>query len=570
LLVVAAIVASYRRAHKRFQDVAGLRCQKRINPVGGDADHSKVERLTPTREELSALVGEDEVYVLDAHALLRPVPSWLLEYGATEANQPISQRLELVHPEDRSRPAEMFLTALASPGQIVDGTYRMQADGRWHTRVSRMLNLLDQDVLPGVLVMGRNEGELEGVELDQVQSNVRGDFHPDNWLVEVLDERARIMEIDGMVEEILGRSAADLLGESATQLVAPESMVSAAEMWATLMGRPGATTAARQLVVRPDGSTLWIDSFLVSRAQPDGSIHVLNFMRDITEQRQQELAIEQLAEEFRSLAEEVPAVIFRCDQRGTISFHNELWATAFPNDLPATSLHKLVFPADHGALDAALARLATAEPAAAPSDRIELRGRRGDTMLALTLRAVGPARTNHVSFVGSVDDITSTMTLRRRASHDALTGLLNRDALEDHLAATMQEDRDGVIVAFLDLDGFKEVNDSFGHESGDLVLATIGQRLRRAFRASDVIGRYGGDEFVLVCKAHKAVDEAAIVQRAEQIFQDPIAWEAGHWQPAGSIGTARPEPDDDVRRIIRRADQAMYLVKARHRHRVAG
>jgi diguanylate cyclase (GGDEF)-like protein/PAS domain S-box-containing protein len=518
---------------------------------------------------VAALVADREVYVLDANAQLLPVPDWLLTRGATEATQPISQRLELVHPEDRSLPAEMFLTALASPGQAIDGTYRMQAEGRWYRRVTRMVNLLDSDFLPGVIVVGHNSAELEGVELDQVSSNFHGDFQPANWLVEVLDERARILEIDGMVEEILGRPAADLQGESATQLVAPESMASAAAMWAALMGRPGTTTAARQRVVRPDGSKLWIDSFLVSRAQPDGSIQVLNFMHDITEQRNQELAIEQLAEEFRSLAEEVPAAIFRCDRAGQISFHNQLWATVVTGDRPANRLQDIVHPASHAQLEAELDRLALLQEDADRSGRVELRGCRGDTMLALKLRAVGQSVANQVSFVGSVEDITSTMTLRRRASHDALTGLLNRDALEDHLQATMEEDRDRVIVAFLDLDGFKEVNDMFGHDGGDLVLATIAERLRRAFRAGDIIGRYGGDEFVLVCKTRNAIDEDDIIRRAERIFHEPITWEGRRWQPAGSVGTARPEPDDDVRRIIRRADQAMYLVKARHRRLAA-
>jgi diguanylate cyclase (GGDEF)-like protein/PAS domain S-box-containing protein len=529
-----------------------------------------VEHGAPTREELATLVAGQEVYLLDAHAELLPVPAWLLARGATEATEPISRRLELVHPEDRSLPAEMFLTALASPGKPIDGTYRMQTEGRWHRRVTCMLNLVEHDVLPGVLVIGRNAEALVDVELDQQTSDIHGDFQPANWLVEVLDDRARILQIDGMVEELLGRPASDLTGESATQLVAPESMASAAAMWATLMSRPGATTAARQLVVRPDGSTLWIDSFLVSRAQPDGSTQVLNFMHDITEQRNQELAIEQLAEEFRSLAEEVPAAIFRCDRAGEISFRNQLWTALFPDGAAGARLQDFVHRADQAQLEAELDHLAHQDTAGDRSVRLELRGARGDTMLALKLRAVGQSGSAHVSFVGSVEDITSTMTLRRRASHDALTGLLNRDALEDHLEETLQESRDGVIVAFLDLDGFKEVNDTFGHEAGDLVLATIARRLRRAFRASDVIGRYGGDEFVIVCRARNTIDEAAIVRRAKQTFEDPITWNDGRWQPAGSIGTARPEPGDDVRGIIRRADQAMYLVKARHRRLAAG
>ena len=372
-----------------------------------------MEWLTPTCDELLALVGDQEVYLLDAHAQVMPLPGWMLEGGATESTQSVSERLELVHPEDRSVAAEMFLTALTSPGRPIDGTYRMRREDRWHRHTARMLNMLEHDMLRGILVIGCDGEELASVALDEVSSNFSGDFTPSDWLVQVLDERARILEIDGMVEEILGRTGSDLLGESATQLVAPDSMASAAAMWAALMSRPGTTTAARQRVVRPDGSALWIESFLVSRRHNDGSMQVLNFMHDITEQRNQELALEQLAEEFRSLAEDVPAAIFRCDRGGHLTYHNQLWDAVVSGDRAGRRLQDCVHPADRARVESELERLAS------PQDgdrfgRLELRSTLGDTMLALTLRAVGQSSA-HLSFVGSLEDITSTMTLRRRA-----------------------------------------------------------------------------------------------------------------------------------------------------------
>ena len=75
-----------------------------------------MEWLTPTCDELLALVGDHEVYLLDAHAQVLPLPGWMLEGGATESTQSVSERLELVHPEDRSVAAEMFLTALCRRG----------------------------------------------------------------------------------------------------------------------------------------------------------------------------------------------------------------------------------------------------------------------------------------------------------------------------------------------------------------------------------------------------------------------------------------------------------------------
>jgi diguanylate cyclase (GGDEF)-like protein/PAS domain S-box-containing protein len=516
-----------------------------------------------SREDLLTLVDHGEVYVLDASASLVPVPAWLLSGGAVELNQDIAERMELVHPDDRAIPGEMFLTALAAPGEVVPGEYRLRADDRWFLRSTQMINLLGGGLIDGVLVAGFNRVESTSTPSAASSSRVHGEFTPANWLVEVLDERSVILEIDGMVEEIWGCPPSELIGSSATRFLAPECFASAAVMWASLMKNPGATAASRQRVIRPDGSSLWIDSFLVSRPQADGSLRVMNFINDVTEQRAQQMAIEQLAQEFKSLAEQVPAAIFRCDRTGSISFHNHLWSSLSATKDDARRLHELIHPADHAELDAELARLAEVTT----EDRgvhLELRGRGGDVMFSLKLQAVGSG-SDHVTFVGSIEDITSTMTLRRRATHDPLTGLMNREGLAAYLAAAMSEYPDQLLVGFIDLDGFKDVNDSFDHAIGDRVLASVAARLRRAFRSDDVVARYGGDEFVVVCRAEPASTGDLVTSGVERALAEPIVWEGGSWKASASIGTARLEPGDDVASLLRRADRHMYLMKAERR-----
>ncbi len=517
-----------------------------------------------SREDLVALVGGSEVYVLDASAGLVPLPSWLLAGGAVELNQSIGERMELVHPDDRAIPGEMFLSAIASPGRVVPGTYRVRVDNRWFIRSTQMVNLLGSGVLDGVLVVGANTIETTIEDREALASRVHGEFTPANWLVEVLDERAVILEIDGMVDEIWGCPPGELIGSSATRFLAPESFASAAAMWSNLMAHPGATAASRQRVIRPDGSSLWVDSFLVSRPQPDGSTRVMNFINDVTEQRAQHLVIEQLADEFRSLAEQVPVAIFRCDLWGTVSFHNELWEGLCAAGPGARRLHDLVHPAAHPELDAELTRLAILTGVERGA-HLELRGARGDLMLSLKLRAVGEPGSDQVTFVGSIEDITSTMTLRRRANHDPLTGLLNREGLAAYLEAAMTEYPEQLVVGFIDLDGFKTVNDTFDHAVGDRVLASIAERLRRAFRSEDVVARYGGDEFVVICRAQAGTSDGMVTSGVERALADPVVWEGGSWNAKASIGIAKVEPDDDVADLLRRADRNMYLTKAAHR-----
>jgi len=151
--------------------------------------------------------------------------------------------------------------------------------------------------------------------------------------------------------------------------------------------------------------------------------------------------------------------------------------------------------------------------------------------------------------------------LQREAERDGLTGVLNRAALDARLTKAIDtdaDDADGLVVLFLDLDEFKTINDTCGHDAGDMVLREVAKRLCRAVRPSDIVGRYGGDEFVVMCWDVAADAEAVVVQRVAAVLEDPVAWDGGTWTPRASIGVARRRPGDDVAALLRRADASMF------------
>ena len=150
--------------------------------------------------------------------------------------------------------------------------------------------------------------------------------------------------------------------------------------------------------------------------------------------------------------------------------------------------------------------------------------------------------------------------LRRQAVTDPLTGLANRHALERRL----DEANGDVTVAILDLDGFKPVNDTYGHDTGDIVLQVVAERLRGAVREDDLAVRYGGDEFAIVFAAGTAHDDARrCAERAERAIAEPIALEGWLRVTVGaSFGIATAEAGE----VAHRADAALYAAKrAKHR-----
>jgi diguanylate cyclase (GGDEF)-like protein len=157
--------------------------------------------------------------------------------------------------------------------------------------------------------------------------------------------------------------------------------------------------------------------------------------------------------------------------------------------------------------------------------------------------------------------------LAHRALHDALTGLPNRRLLLDRVAhAISRLDRSGTAIAllFLDLDRFKQVNDSFGHEAGDRVLVEVATRLHASVRPSDTLARLGGDEFVILCEDIEGEAQAiAIARRVHQALAPPVRSGAGQMRVAASIGVALcSSSGDSASALVRNADVAMYQAKS--------
>jgi diguanylate cyclase (GGDEF)-like protein len=154
--------------------------------------------------------------------------------------------------------------------------------------------------------------------------------------------------------------------------------------------------------------------------------------------------------------------------------------------------------------------------------------------------------------------------LQEQATQDVLTGLANRRAILDQLDQAVARSRRhnrGLGLLYLDLDGFKTVNDSYGHATGDAVLIEVAARLRETTRIEDNVGRIGGDEFVVICEDLEG-EGLSLKRRLANAITKPYL-ELGVDVPLGvSIGIAVWHPDDDADTLLARADHTMYADKA--------
>ncbi len=173
--------------------------------------------------------------------------------------------------------------------------------------------------------------------------------------------------------------------------------------------------------------------------------------------------------------------------------------------------------------------------------------------------------------IGILEDIHEQKeredSFAHKAMHDSLTGLPNRESFNKQMKQmTIYAHRTGtfVIVAMLDLDKFKLVNDTLGHHAGDILLITIAKRLQKALRNSDLVARLGGDEFAMLlpCESRKHEDTVRLIERIQTLLNEPVMLETTLYSITASIGlSVYPADGESTSVLLKRADKAMYKAK---------
>lgn len=524
------------------------------------ADKFSMEDHRWSRGTLRELVANKHVLLKAPDTSELPVPEWLVDTAGEVSALDTVEGVDVTHPDDRAALIDAYLEALQSPDTLVSCQVRIRMHHRWQYRKISWLNLIDNPDVEGLLCITE---EVTGAPIDEPQPSKGGAHQATNWMIMHLDRHGTILNARGAVDQILGRPVDTIVGANALTYVHSNSLASAVDNWTQLHEHPDTTRTARQAWKHRDGSDIWLDiSFLVHDEQDTELMLV-----DISAQIENELALSEsqarsaaLAKDLQLIADEVPVPVFRCDEVGKINFRNSQWQVVLGDLENSPRLHDIVYSDDHIIVDQLLV-----ETALRPGVLLDSQVRSFCDSRIFKLKCRGIITEGRLHVVGSITDISDTVELQHLASHDLLTGLANRSMVILRLTEALVKNSRNTLVAFIDLDGFKKVNDSYGHDVGDLVLVEIAKRLTAAMRPADLVARYGGDEFVIIYSDVSASDEERIMSRLQtEVFEQEITMNGFRWQPSASIGISRPLPNEDPTSVLRRADQAMFSQK-RHR-----
>jgi diguanylate cyclase (GGDEF)-like protein/PAS domain S-box-containing protein len=383
------------------------------------------------------------------------------------------------------------------------------------------------------------------------------------------NELSVIRKVDDAMTTILGWSRDELIGKRTLDLVDPDDQPAIIANWMELLARPGGDQRIVERYRHRDGHYIWFEFTNHNLLNDPAQGFMLTEMVDVSVRMEAAEALRASELLLRRLIEALPLGIVQIDAERRVVFRNErLSELADVTEASAIDdQFEQVAAADRPALIAALAAMLSP---GTPAD-IELTIVHGDiprrcSVGMRALRSASGAVTGGIIFVSDISErVLMRDELEKRATYDDLTRCYNRASIIEELNARLANparDGTGIAVLFVDVDRFKDVNDRYGHAAGDELLRRIGERLLNSVRGSDAVGRFGGDEFLVVCPRVRSPGLALeMARRASTAISQRVAFGTSSMLPTVSIGVAWTDRAIGTDALIASADAAMYESK---------
>lgn len=517
-------------------------------------------------------VADGSGRVIEVGPRWREVTGMAIEPGASIDWQ------DRVHPDDLPGVLEQWARCVCT-GTPADFEYRVrQADGSYRWFRARAAARLDATGRPV-----RWYGTLEDVEdrkrtemaLRESEAFARSILENSTNSISVLDLNGALLYMNAAAVRVLGADADTVIGQRWPDLLPPQSRPNCeSAIAAARMGRSSAFTVRRPL---GNGIVQWLDTVVSAIPGGDGApARILASSVDATEARQARTAAERARREAAELASRLSSVlesttdsVFVVDRDWRLTYFNGNAARAMSRQQPALgrSLWDL-FPEERDGLSGRQYRRAMEQQVPVAFEQylpaldvwLEMHAYPSQDGLSVFFRDITERREVEQERRAAQEKIA------HMARHDALTGVPNRLLLRERLEQVVQECHQGsrAAILYLDLDGFKPVNDTFGHPAGDRILQQAAERLRGCLGPDDMVARFGGDEFVVVQPRIGASYEAGrLARRIIRALSEPFFLDSQPVQIGTSVGVALAPVDggssDD---LLRAADIALYRAKA--------
>ncbi len=578
------------------------------------------EALRKSEKRFRALVAHasDLTVLLDGSGTIlyaSPASTALLGYPPETVEG--RSAFEFLHPEDLELASANFALRLATPGVTAPAEYRVRhRDGSFrHAEIVVTNRFADPDV--GALVLNiRDVSEARDAERQLAASEQRlRALVSGSWDVITLhDAEGRYLYCSPAVTTMLGWHPDELLNTDALSLIHPDD-VSAAESFWKLIGESEPGRVLEYRYRHRNGSWRWLESTAHNRLDDPAVAGVVVTSRDVSNRRRraaQQDAVAVLSREalrggpvegLFTRAVNLVATVLEVEHCTVLRLEGDDRLNVVVRF--GSPLVEGTFAAEVGGRPVSLAARALRErrsvvwgsddrdPGANCYPRLShlgitsgaatTIGDGNDLFGALAVYSTQPDAfsRDEVSFLEATANVLAAaigrrrveQELRQQALHDNLTGLPNRILLFDRLTAALARlDRHGgsVAVLFIDTDDFKLVNDSLGHAAGDQIVSAVAERIAGELRRSDLVARFGGDEFIVLCEDTDREAAERVVARIRQALAAPIGLGDRHVVVTVSIGIAIASsagltPDD----VLAQADTAMYSAKQAGKDRAA-
>lgn len=450
-------------------------------------------------------------------------------------------------------------------------------------------------------VAGRHLEHSEAV-LDASEARFRTIFDLASIGIALLSPQGGWLSVNRALCDIVGYTQEELMRKTFQDITHPDDLELDLRQLDQLRTGAIAQYQIEKRYIRKDGATVWVNLNVSSKRNPGGGIeYLIAVAKDIQAQKEAQAALETLhadleqrvaartgelrerEAELRSVIENANDAYIGLDEKGEVTVWNRAAEETFGHgalEAIGRPLESLIIPPELvQAHRGGMLRYLASGSATVLGKRLELPAVRKDgTRLTVEVRINELDVRGRKMFSAFLHDISERKQAEARreyeSRHDALTGLLNRRALMETLpVAQSRAQRGGQTLGllFIDLDGFKVVNDTYGHEAGDRLLSEIATRLRGVVRKTDSVYRLAGDEFTVLLEGlHDARSAHVAAAKLIEAASRPVEVEGGLARVGASIGLALFAPDGDAspEQLIREADEHMYQAKRAGKGRI--